>query len=70
MGLNLAERQIVVCKLGYLREEHEAFSKRGILVLTKGSTNEDLPTLPYEKIPRPLFPIDKDFDFDPKDYLK
>ena len=70
MGLNLAERQIVVCKLGYLGEEHEAFSKRGILVLTKGSTNEDLPTLPYEKIPRPLFPIDKDFDFDPKDYLK
>jgi len=70
MGLNLAERQIVVCKLGYLGDEHEKFSKRGILVLTKGSTNEDLPTLPYEKIPRPLFPIDKDFEFDPKANLK
>ncbi len=70
MGLNLAERQIVVCKLGYLGDEHEKFSKRGILVLTKGSTNEDLPTLPYEKIPRPLFPIDKDFEFDAKANLK
>lgn len=70
MGLNLAERQIVVCKLGYLGAEHEKFSKRGILVLTKGSTNEDLPTLPYKKVPRPLFPLDKDFAFDAKANLK
>ncbi|MCI7795560.1 MAG: M81 family metallopeptidase, partial [Lachnospiraceae bacterium] len=70
MGLNPAEAPIVVCKLGYLGEEHEAFAKRAILVLTKGSTNEDLKTLHYEKVPRPLFPLDHDFDFDAKANLK
>lgn len=70
MGLNPAEAPIVVCKLGYLGEEHEAFAKRAILVLTKGSTNEDLKTLHYEKVPRPLFPLDDHFDFDAKANLK
>ena len=70
MGLNPAEAPIVVCKLGYLGEEHEAFAKRAILVLTKGSTNEDLKTLHYEKVPRPLFPLDDNFAFDAKANLK
>lgn len=42
MGMKPAEASIVVCKLGYLGDEHEAYAKRAILVLTKGSTNENL----------------------------
>ncbi len=70
MDLNPAERQIVVCKLGYLGDDHEQYSKRGILVLTKGSTNEDLATLNYEKVPRPIFPLEKEFAYDARANLK
>lgn len=70
MGMKPENASIVVCKLGYLGEEHEAYAKRAILVLTKGSTNEDLKTLPYEKVPRPLFPLDDNFSFDAKANLK
>lgn len=69
MGLDLSKAPIVVCKLGYLGEEHEAFAKRAILVLTKGSTNEDLKTLRYETVPRPLFPLDNGFEYDPRKNL-
>lgn len=65
MGLNPADASIVICKLGYLGPGHEAYAKRAILVLTKGSTNEDLKTLTYKKLPRPIFPLDDYFYFDP-----
>ena len=70
MGMKPEDAAIVVCKLGYLGDEHEAYAKRAILVLTKGSTNEDLKTLHYEKVPRPLFPLDDNFPFDAKANLK
>ena len=34
-----------------------------IMALTKGSTNEDLKTLEYTKVPRPLFPLDEGFEY-------
>ncbi|HHT45083.1 MAG TPA: M81 family metallopeptidase [Fastidiosipila sp.] len=70
LGADPAERPIVVCKLGYLTPEHKAHAKRSILVLTKGSTNEDLPSLPYKHVPRPLYPLDSDTEFSPEDWLK
>lgn len=70
LGAYPAERPIVVCKLGYLTPEHKAIAKRSILVLTKGSTNEDLASLPYKQVPRPLYPLDSDTAFFPEDWLK
>lgn len=70
LGRDPAQADIVVCKLGYLSGEHEAYSKRSIMALTKGSTNEDLKTLNYVKVPRPLFPLDDNFDYNPADHLK
>ncbi len=69
LGRNPKDADIVVCKLGYLTAPHEEVSKRSIMALSKGSTNEDLKTLPYKKVPRPLFPLDKGFSFNPKDNL-
>ena len=64
LGVDPKDVEIVVCKLGYLTEQHELVAKRGILVLTKGSTNEDLRTLDYRKVKRPIFPLDEDFAYD------
>ena len=55
--------EIVVCKLGYLTHQHEEVAKRSIMALTKGSTNENLQTLPYKKVKRPIFPLDSDFEY-------
>jgi hypothetical protein len=40
------------------------------MALSKGSTNEDLASIPYVKTPRPIFPLDDGFQYDPKDNLK
>ena len=69
LGRNPAEADIVVCKLGYLTAAQAAVAKRSIMALSKGSTNEDLTTLPYRQIPRPLFPLDTNFTYDATKHL-
>lgn len=64
LGVDPRDVEIVVCKLGYLTEQHEEVAKRSIMALTRGNTNEDLSSIPFEKVKRPLFPLDKDFDYD------
>lgn len=69
LGRKPEEAEIVVCKLGYLTAAQAACAKRSIMALSKGSTNEDLITLEYERIPRPIFPLDEDFIYEPKKNL-
>ena len=69
LGRNPKDAQIVVCKLGYLTAAQAAVAKRSIMALSKGSTNEALASIPYEKTPRPIFPLDDDFGYDPKENL-
>lgn len=65
LGREPSDADIVVCKLGYLTEPHAAIAKRSIMALSKGSTNEDLQSLKYTKVPRPIFPLDYDFEYNP-----
>jgi len=64
LGRDPKDADIVVCKLGYLTAAQSAVAKRSIMALSKGSTNEDLKTLHYEKVPRPIFPLEDDFLYD------
>lgn len=70
LGADPEDAEIVICKLGYLTHEHSLIAKRSILALTKGNTNEDLKTLDYKKIKRPIFPLDDYFEYDPSRNLK
>ncbi|WP_425448267.1 M81 family metallopeptidase [Dethiothermospora halolimnae] len=63
LGVDPKEAEIVVCKLGYLTFPHSLVAKRSIMVLTEGSTNEDLKKLDYKKVKRPIFPLDRDFNY-------
>lgn len=63
LGLDPVNRHIIVCKLGYLTAEHKELSKRTIMALTNGSTNEDLENIKYSKVIRPIFPLDKNFSY-------
>lgn len=69
LGRDAKDADIVVCKLGYLTADQAAVAKRSIMALSKGSTNEDLKTLNYTKVPRPIFPLDDNFEYDPKKNL-
>lgn len=69
LGVEPSEVEIVVCKLGYLTPGHSSIAKRSILALTKGSTNEDLKTIDYKKVKRPIFPLDEDFAYNILDNL-
>ncbi|MEI6856135.1 M81 family metallopeptidase [Psychrilyobacter sp.] len=70
LGLNPFKTEVIVCKLGYLTAPHREIAKKTIMALTKGSTNEDIENIRYEKVLRPIYPLDKNFSYDSKKNLK
>ncbi len=59
VGVVPQERKLIVVKLGYLEPEIRAISRYSVMALTDGSTNEVLSSLPYTKLPRPVYPLDR-----------
>lgn len=60
LGLNPREADIVIVKIGYLVPE--LYDMRGgwIMALTPGGVDQDLERLGYQRIDRPMYPLDKD----------
>jgi microcystin degradation protein MlrC len=59
LGLKPREADIVVVKIGYLEPELYAMKNGWMLALTPGGVDQDLERLPYKRIKRPMFPLDK-----------
>ncbi|MCY4092348.1 MAG: M81 family metallopeptidase [Caldilineaceae bacterium] len=64
-GVEPLEHKIVVVKLGYLMPELRDAAPREILALTPGYSDMDLTRLPYRQVTRPVFPLDKGFEWRP-----
>jgi len=62
LGVRAEDRKVIVVKLGYLEPEIRAIAKRSMMALTTGSTDELFERLPYEKLKRPIYPLDGDFE--------
>lgn len=60
LGLNPRQSDIVVVKIGYLEPELYAMRADWLLALTPGGVDQNLERLPYKRIQRPMFPLDKD----------
>lgn len=60
LGLNPEVVDILVVKIGYLVPELYDIKANWIMALTPGGVDQDLERLPYKRIKRPMFPIDKD----------
>lgn len=60
LGLNPREANILVVKIGYLVPE--LYDMRGdwVMALTPGGVDQDLLRLPYERVQRPIYPLDPD----------
>lgn len=59
LGLNPRKTDIVVVKIGYLEPQLFAMKADWLLALTPGGVDQNIERLPYKRIERPMFPIDK-----------
>lgn len=64
LGLDPLAFSIVVIKLGYLFPELRDIAPRHVMALSPGFSNEVIEELPYHSVQRPIYPLDRDFDFD------
>jgi microcystin degradation protein MlrC len=65
-GIDPMQQKIVVVKQGYLFPDLADHAPRAIMALSPGATTLNLSELPYQKLPRPIFPLDGDFDWEPQ----
>ena len=59
LGLDPHGYQIVVVKMGYLVPEINQLAKRALLALSPGAVNQDIENLPYQRLQRPMYPMDR-----------
>lgn len=58
LGLEPTETDILVVKIGYLVPELYDIRKGWVMALTPGGVDQDLQRLGYQRIQRPMFPLD------------
>lgn len=58
-------RKIVVVKIGYLEPELKTMAAMALLALSPGAVNQDITSLPFKKIVRPMYPFDGDMSWFP-----
>ncbi len=62
-GIHPLEQRIIVVKVGLLFSEIRDMARKAIMALSPGFTSLMLEELPYKRIKRPIFPLDKDTEF-------
>ena len=62
LGLDPTEADILVVKIGYLVPELYDIRADWVMALTPGGVDQDLLRLPYERINRPMYPLDPDME--------
>ena len=60
LGIEPTDRDLVVLKSGYLSPAWKDLASRRLFALTRGNTDQVLSKLPYERVPRPIAPIDEE----------
>jgi microcystin degradation protein MlrC len=65
LGLNPRTAALVVLKSGYLSPDLAPLANPGILALTEGAVPQDMASLPNRNRPRPCYPFQADFDWQP-----
>jgi len=60
LGLDLADHHIIVGKWGYLEPELKAAASAAFQALTPGAVNQDIESLEFARVERPVYPLDRD----------
>jgi microcystin degradation protein MlrC len=64
LGLNPNDFKIIVPKCGYQGPEFKEIAARSLLAISPGDSSQILEELPYNVTPRPIFPLDKEANFE------
>lgn len=59
LGIKLEDYKIVMFKSGYLDPKYKPYAKKIMLALTPGYTFQELEKIPYKRVKRPIFPVDR-----------
>ncbi|HWV25176.1 MAG TPA: M81 family metallopeptidase [Thermomicrobiales bacterium] len=62
LRLNVKDHDITVVKIGYLEPELKDAASAAFLALTPGAVNQDIPNVPFERLQRPIYPLDPDME--------
>ena len=65
LGLDPEQHNITVVKIGYLEPDLRRMARHALLALTPGAVNQDIPSLTYRRVVRPVYPLDTEFDATP-----
>ena len=65
LDLDALAHKIVAVKVGYLVPDLKAAARRAFLALTPGAVNQDIPSLNYRRVGRPLYPLDPAMEWQP-----
>ena len=65
LGLDPLAHKIVVIKIGYLEPDLKRHAPRAFLALTPGAVDQAIERLPFQRVRRPLFPLDKEMTWSP-----
>ena len=63
LGIDPLVHKIVVVKLGYLFPDLRDAAPKSIMALSPGFANEVIEELPFHRVMRPTYPLDKEFDW-------
>ncbi len=66
LGITPDKHKIVVVKVGYLVPELKAAARKAFLALSPGAVDQDIERLPFRRIQRPMYPLDKVMDWSPE----
>lgn len=69
LNVDVMDYRILILKSGYLDPKYEAAASHGLLALTPGFTNQEFADLNYKNVTRPIYPLDRCFPYNPRQYL-
>lgn len=65
MGINPVTHRLYIVKEGYLHPQLEDVARRHIMLYSSGLTPLDLHQIPWQHVPRPIFPLDPEMTWHP-----
>ena len=65
VGIEPLQHKIVVVKIGYLEPDLKRAAPLALLALSPGAVDQAIERLPFQRIQRPIYPLDKDMTWEP-----
>jgi microcystin degradation protein MlrC len=70
LGIEPLAHKIVVVKIGYLVPDLKRAAPKALLALSPGAVNQDIVSLPFQRVKRPMYPLDADMEWSPEDVIE